>query len=777
MSVITKIKNLKLFFLFLMFILSLKALSQQGLPVTVKPAVNAFNKDFIGKDSGTIIRFYRSTACKKFMVVSRYKASETMPIIVKNKISPASIPKVKFLTVHGNITYDFFYRSRIDTPFFQKDLQQHTEKIYLNLLLMERYPLKANFILRQSSSPYSKNYADLNLQFDPYQYRKNLKEELLNKLVTSLGKIPELKALQTLLAAKAQQLLNLKGWLSNPATLQKIIEERERQYGKQFTVNQPAGVEPPNNPTAAAGEHFHNNFFFNKPIAVNQTKDSTVASFSHLFDNRQAEMDSLQKNIKYLHQQEDSFRRSAQKNIAAVRQKIAAADSEKDLMKIASANGLPIKERDQLQKKLASIRSFSIGRSRINYTELTARDIIVTGLNVEYNPSYYLAFAAGKIDYRFRDFYNKNSTNGQYLVMGRLGMGNPDKQAIIMTVFKGQKNPSAYVLNDSIANHQVGIIGYSLEGILKKNEHTGISVEVAKSTKPVAGYQPTNKQLQALWTFADQSNLGINIKAQTLLPYTKTKLSGFYRKTGQNFQSFSLFSYNTDQTSWLLKAEQSFFKKRLGLTGMLRRNDFANPFTEKTYKSSTIFKSMILNLRVPKYPSISIGYFPGTQLYVVDKETLRESAYYLVNGSMNYSYFYKGINMNTSLVYNRYFNQATDSGFLSYKGISYYAMQTIFLKKFQLQTGYAYNFQPGLKYTTIEGAADYSLNRILKIGLGTKYNKVTAGNHYWGQRIQLLTEIGRLGRLQFQYEKSYLPTIGHSLYAVEIGRVSWYKYF
>jgi hypothetical protein len=54
-----------------------------------------------------------------------------------------------------------------------------------------------------------------------------------------------------------------------------------------------------------------------------------------------------------------------------------------------------------------------------DYSELTVQNIIISGINIEYNPSYYAAFATGKIDYRFRDFLGKYSNNnGQYITLG-----------------------------------------------------------------------------------------------------------------------------------------------------------------------------------------------------------------------------------------------------------------------------------------------------------------------------------------------------------------------
>ena len=210
---------------------------------------------------------------------------------------------------------------------------------------------------------------------------------------------------------------------------------------------------------------------------------------------------------------------------------------------------------------------------------------------------------------------------------------------------------------------------------------------------------------------------------------------------------------------------------------MLRRNDFTNPFTDKTYKTSTIFKSVLLNIRFPKYPSVSVGYYPGTQLYLINKEKIRESAYYILNGSVVYSYIIKGLSMNSAFVYNRYTNEATDSGFIAYKGVNYYASQTFLLRKLQLQGGYAYSKQPQLQFYTIETSADYALQNWLSIGVGAKYNNICGGNNYWGERMLLSVGLKQFGTVQLQYEKSYLPTINQTLYPVEIGRVSYYKNF
>lgn len=213
------------------------------------------------------------------------------------------------------------------------------------------------------------------------------------------------------------------------------------------------------------------------------------------------------------------------------------------------------------------------------------------------------------------------------------------------------------------------------------------------------------------------------------------------------------------------------------MTAMLRQNDFVNPFTVKTYRSTTVFKSFLVNVRFPKYPSLTVGYYPGTQLYVIDKDKISENVYYLLNGSLFYYYQLGSLNMNSTFVLNRYYNKATDSGFVLDKGVSYYASQTVFLKRFQLQGGYSYSRQTNLEYFTLESGIDYNPSRVFKIGGGIKYNKANRGTAYYGVKAQLSFEIKKLGGLQFQYEKSYLPTLNQTLYPVEFGRISWYKTF
>lgn len=677
-----------------------------------------------------------------------------------------------FLRVHGNVQYDYLYRSFVDTPFSQRDFQQHTVQTSLSIVIKDRYPLKLNLSNRRGNSPYFRNFLNWNMQFDKNVFVRNGKQRLLQRIEKNYFERPELKITEAALKELITKYNDLKLRLKAPDILQRIIEEREKKF---YQSTMPSSGDPALSTSDLKELNRRLTHKKESPFGLSDlNKELPKERFSEVVAEKNKELDSLQKQIAKLQLKADSIKNSLNKELIALRQKIYRAGSKKELRKITGGNdSLP---ENNVERFLANVKSFGIGRSMVNYSELTAWNVSLTGLNMEYNPGLYTAFAVGKIDYGFSEFFGRSARKDQSLLMGRIGLGDKDYKAIILSAFTGKKYNYSSVLADTVSDY-VNVAGYSLEAILRKDENTGITAEIAKTTKPLSGSFRQNSGLHSLTNFSDNSNLGISVKGQTALKNTGTRLSGFFKKTGESFQSFSLFTYNTDQTAWQIKLDQGFLKNKIGFVTMLRRNDFTNPFTEKTFKTSTIFKSVQVNLRFPKWPVVSAAYYPGTQLYIIDKERIRENAYYILNGSVFYTYPVGAVRMLSSFVYNNYSSKGTDSGFISYSGASYIASQSFVLPKLQLQASYMFTDQEQLQYYTLEGSADYSITKAVRIGGGSKYNRLMNGGVYWGGEAQVSAEVLKLGTVQLQYEKSYLPTIQQTLFPIETGRVSWFKYF
>lgn len=709
-------------------------------------------KDSIYYDCLIIEKLGRNT-CKQFLFGFTYMdpVIEYNSMIYTIKSIGEPIAKSPFLRVKGNVFYDYMYRSKTDTPYVQGNVQQHTERINLEVLIKDNYPIRVALNSRQTNSMFYKGFWDIGLHFDRSTYLRQVKNNFYEKYRLALAADKARKILDSTLLANKQLLKSMQANTKIDYGPQSSIEKKEQQ------INSAIGL-----------KSIPHDLKLNDRLGKYVNKIDTINN--HLIAQK-AKVDSLQKKA-------DSLKNSIQLKLAklkSVLNKTTDFSEVQQLLKNDSLSSFSVKEK-KIMKLLSAVRNINIGRTNINYTELTTQNVLLTGINIEANTRFYFAVAGGKVDYRFRDFLNKgNDRSDQYLLAARFGIGNIDKKALILTMYQGKKNNIVSAFADTL-NNTIPVLGYSIEGIWNKDAFTGITAEFAKSTKPISGVTGTYDTKSALWNFKEPENMGISIKAKTRLPFG-TRFNGFFRKTGRSFQSFSMFNYNTDQVAWHIRVDQSFWKNRVAITAMLRRNDFVNPYAERTFKTSTIFTSVNAVVRVPKWPVLSFGYFPGSQLYIENGSVLKENAYYILNGSVMYQYLLKNTTAVTSFNYNSYNNMATDSGFITYRGTNYYLSQQIDLGSWQLQAGYTYNNQPMLKFTTLELGSDLKIGKRLTLGASLKYTLGSNIPTYWGERISTQINAGKLGTIQIHYEQSYLPMFTQKLFPVETGRVSYYKSF
>jgi hypothetical protein len=704
------------------------------------------------------------TFCKQYFLFGQAQASTT------SVDTTTGSPEVPLLTIHGNVRYDFLYRSYLDTPYAQRDFRQHTIQTNLQVTVKDKYPMRVNLVARTSNSPFFRNFLDANLQFDRYAYQQKYRERLLNRIKEVEFNKPDLKMLEGELDKQRHRIDSLRKMLNDPGLQQRLVREREQQFNKNRRLAVPPRVD---SLTDSIGGISPSDSLSGRLTAA---KDS-LGQYAAWIAEKQQELDSLENKISKLQVKYDSTRVAINNKLYKVTRQLNQKPDMKEWQKIAAEYGMDAGKPKGFDRFLSGIRNVGIGRSVLNYSELTAMNVSLTGLQIEYNDKLYAAAAIGQIDFGFRDFFGRNNRQrGQQLAMLRLGKGDIDRAAVIVSVFTGRRYPYGGFGGDSV-NSRIQLVGYSVEGILRKDARTGISAEIAKSTGPASGSPGKNGEMNRLVQFSDASNLAVSIKGETFFPKTSTAVSGFIRKTGERYQSFSLFTYNTDQLAWLLKLEQPFWKRRVSLTTMLRRNDFTNPFTEKTFRTTAVFKSVLLNVRIPRYPSLSVGYYPGTQLYLIDKERIRENVYYILNGTLMHHYKVGGLQMLSSAIYNRFDSKGTDTGFIAYSGINYQLAHSIMWPAVQLQGIYSYTGQSEMNFYTLESQADIRLGKWFSVGGGLRYNRVISGDIYWGGRLMAMVSAGRLGGLQVQYEKSHLPTIHKTLYGIETGRVSWFKNF
>ncbi len=718
--------------------------------------------------------------------------------------SPQKSPS---LVLHGNIQYDYLYRSITDTPFYQKDFRQHTVSTNLRFLVRNNFILRATVLHRNSNSPYFRDITTVSVQFNQRDYLQHLKEQLTLGAIPSIHQFykKDIDEANIRYRRKLAEVEELKRWLSSPARINDIIAENERwlpglpaMAKEQVPVNIPAAITLPdesllknailekaNGKLSAFGDSVlqvaDRWMAIQKQKAVDSLRKTQTAAY---ISEKKKKLDSLQKDLAGYETTLQQTQKKLADSLAQFKQEISKLTSMPQLQRYAQNKKSSLQGLSKNWKTLAAIRNIGIGRTWLDYSEMTVKNISVTGVNAEINPgNVYLAFAAGGINYRFRDFVvqDKNQIDkGQSIYIIRAGVGKKESTNFIITWYDGKR----YVLaSTGSQNNNPGALqrvnGMAAETRLALNENQYIIGEFAKSsfasTDSTGG--SSGSSLSKVGNFKDRRNEGYGIRIYSFWPSAGSKLSGYYRKSGELFQSFNLQPLNSRQEAFQLKWQQNLWRKRIMVEAAIRKNDFTNPFLVQRTSSRAVFKSLQASLRIPKYPFISIGYAPTTQLIVLDDQRLAESQYNTLNAVLSYSYKAGKLQMSSNAMLLKFYNNVQDTGFLYYNASSITLNQFFYFNRLQLQSGITITDQQPLRVFTYEQDIIWQAGSKLSLNGGIKYNKVNSRDVCWGGTVGVLLTLPGIGVLQAGYEKSYLPGTNRNLLPAETGRLSFSKVF
>jgi hypothetical protein len=742
--------------------------------------------------------------------------SRTYLPVSKKTIGQAGSSKPAFLKVHGNIQYDFLYRSFTDTPFYQQDFRQHTVKTNYNFLFRNLFPVQVTVLHRNSNSPYFRDITDVSVKYSQQDYMKHLKENLVQQAtaIIKTNNAIRLTELEKKYKQKLDEVEGLQLWISSPARLQEMVEERERNIRhlaafKADSLQQLARQQLPGLGLPGGLPEMPNTDAVKKAISDKLRKklkagaDSLLARIEKIELEKKARLgDSLQKlkskaHIEGKKKEREKLRKElegykkqlsgAKKNLAdsllKVKQEIARLKDAGELKNYIRQKKLNAKELPKGWEPLTAIRSVGIGRSWVDYSELTVKNISLTGVNIEANPGkLYIAAAAGRINYRFRDFAVRQQAAQprQSLYLLRGGIGKKDGNNFILTWYDGKRsllNPFMDTLSTNTKLERV--IGMSAETRVKLNDNQYIVAEFAKSSFHTTGTvsQQAGSLFEKMRNFKDHSNEAYSIKLYSHWPDAGTKLTGYYKKMGEHFQSFNLQPVNTVQEAFQVKLQQQLWKKKLVVDAAIRKNDFSNPFLTPGINSSNVFKSLQLSLRIPKYPFLTVGYAPSTQLTVLDNQRLAENQYNTLNAVLTHSYRAKKMNMVTNAMFLKFYNSSPDTGFIYYNASSFALTQFMYIGPWQLQSGLTVTNQQELKVLTLEQEATLRVKSWLSLTAGMKYNRVSNKQTLWGGSAGMNMSINKIGLITLNYDKAYLPGTRRDLLPVHTGNIGYYRSF
>jgi hypothetical protein len=409
---------------------------------------------------------------------------------------------------------------------------------------------------------------------------------------------------------------------------------------------------------------------------------------------------------------------------------------------------------------LLGIRNFSLGRSNLNYSDLTAKNISINGVNFEYNSWYYLAVAAGTVDYRFRDFsVNGSNKRHQFMYLVRAGIGRLEKNYFILSAWRGQKQ-----LYAASTASDITVSGLSAEAKWQLNSSTYLIGEVAQSIAP--DYRQVPVTTNTKFSLSDKSNQAYAVRLYSWWPATQTRVEGSYKKTGANFQSFSSFQTNAALESWSVKAEQSVWKRRLRITASVRKNEFSNPYLVQQYESNTVFKSLSATFRMRKWPVITAAYQPMSQLTVLDDQVV-ENRFQTLTASIYHMYPIKKLNTATTLVLNKFYNNATNL----------YWLQNFFFNRFTANVAFSYSKNANYQLNVMEEGVQVNLGTRGTAGLGVKINSLNQEVVKTGTYINGSIRLWKQDMIYLSFERGYLPGWNTGLVRNDMANVQFVKNF
>lgn len=705
--------------------------------------------------------------------------------------------KKPFIAVHGSIMYEGFYQSNLDTPFIQQDIYQHSITAALDVTLKDQYPMRVFFTTRFSNAPFLKNLADINTQFNQPEFKNQLVKKALDWQRAHFPLADSLRRLASLIAAKRAQLTALRDRLNSPAMLQKLVEQRERLWLDSAWKR---GYANPGYPTdfdniAKTKKAIFNTWLFSLarqkgmverqegPVSRTLKKDG-IADFQGAYNRDKKGLDSLSKMIDSLQARYQACQLGVKNTSDSLDKLVRYIKQPKDAVEAIRSSGLPDSLLPKNYKTLLALKTIGIGRSTVNFSELSVQHISINGLVAEYNPGGYIAVAAGSINYRFRDYIVKDQNSPkQYVTAVRFGLGAKEGNHLFFTYFAGKKQVYNYgsdsVHLPSSTQPNYNLLGWSVEGRFQLTPTAYIVAEAAKSSMPYYGGQPGKRGLLASsFSFKDRTNEAYSLSVVASLPATATRFVGFYKKLGANFQSFSLFTTSSAQTAWGLQVSQPFFTKRLIVEASLKKNDFTNPYINQVFYSNTAFKSIRATLRLKQMPVLSVGYYPSSQLTKLGPGQFIENLFYTLVATGSHFYSFRGIMMSTMVGYTQFYNRAQDSNFVYFNTRNLMLTQTVQLNRCMIQASFSAAKNEGYDLYTLEGGADYKIARWLALGGSLKYNRQTIfNNRQLGYGLNTTVKMGNIGDIQLIAQKTYIPGPGKQLVENDIGRLVYYKTF
>ena len=692
----------------------------------------------IGKNITPILRSYEeclTDALKDKELKLRGQMTFRRPVakapVVRHWLSPGD----------GYVQYLSTYRGFVDTPFAEKNIIQQNITGQFGFTVAESVPLQLRVWSRTSNSGIFRDIFDVQLMFDAAGFSRGVMSRIQDVVrqkmdsVKGLSERPEELAWQKWINER-------RDWLQSPVIKDQLI--RYNEFLRIDAMSFDKKLSDSLNLVRKDSLQREAKFFLDKYQQVQQSYDSLRLKYDSIAGARELLVKKL-----------------AGVKTNALREGKAMTDSLTDL-------GIAVSGREKL---LSGIRQVGIGKMPVHHSELTARNLSVNGVNLVYQRGVYLAFTAGGIDYRFRDFsFSGLERVFQPFIMARVGVGDASSKQLILSYYNGKKQ--LFGGTGAAQSTAMGISGVSLEGKYRLHRSTTVTGEFAQSYAPDISASTAGK---GRFAPGDKSSQAYHFSFQSFFPLQGLSAQGFYRKNGARFQSFNSFQTNAAQEAWSVKLEKTLWQKRLKVLAGLRKNEFSNPLIPQRFSTGMVFKNLALTLRVPKLPIVSLGYQPHAQLVMIDS-AVYEYHFQSLQAMMMHQYRVGESNVMTTVGYNRFSERGGDSSSIYFGSSNILFTHSVDFGSFGFTVSYNASSGASFDYKVMEKKLELSPIPEWTLEAGVRI-------HNYDKAITKIGAGGAVSRrfgmdiLSFRFDEGYLPAYRGGLVKNRMASLQYMKRF
>ena len=362
-----------------------------------------------------------------------------------------------------------------------------------------------------------------------------------------------------------------------------------------------------------------------KDAQTNRLEDSLTHRRNHFESKGKSYGDSLNPNIDTTKLRKYREKEAQLNELQNKRRKLEALQQNDTLKGVLDFIQDPSKKKAQMTqqakesgaKKLAFMTDrFDVGSINPVYSEFTVQGILLRGANWQFsNGKYFGGVSGGRTTVNLPSLFTRSKPEfGRNFGIINAGLGDKTSHYIAVNLMgaKDGKKDSIEVSNPPIKNSVM-----SIEGKFLLKKHVEFEGEVAKSfyalnnNAPATDITYSKPPTERKAGIEQTPNMAFKGKV-SYVANKNTTLSASFRRINPGFKSVGNIFLRSNIQEYEFKAKQYFYKKRISISLFYKANkDNVFNLLETTNRMKGYGGT--LNVAIPKYPILTVGYMPYEQ--------------------------------------------------------------------------------------------------------------------------------------------------------------------